>query len=32
MKIEQIPIEQLKPNPENPRVNDPGVDAGKKVT
>jgi DNA modification methylase len=27
MKIEQIPIDQLVENPDNPRVNDPAVDA-----
>jgi len=27
LTIEQIPIDQLKPNPHNPRINDPAVDA-----
>ena len=27
LKIEHIPIDQLKPNPRNPRVNDDAVDA-----
>jgi len=27
LTIEQIPIDDLKPNPQNPRINDPAVDA-----
>jgi len=27
LQIEQIPIDQLRPNPHNPRINDPAVDA-----
>jgi DNA modification methylase len=27
LALEQIPIDQLRPNPQNPRVNDPAVDA-----
>ena len=27
LTIEQIPIDQLRPNPDNPRINDPAVEA-----
>jgi len=27
LQIEHVPIDQLKPNPHNPRINDPAVDA-----